>query len=308
MSTVIIPTVVSIPKLHDRAMLSYISVSAPAFRKLDKKSTSEVTNAANATSDAVRVNKHLLASADTLLKDIAKKGGEARRYLDANSLPWDDAGNRLLSNEKAIEVVAKIGVMEREYRGMVDQFVNDYPVLRAQALANLGDLADPGEYPPPSEIRSKFAMRLSLSPVPEGFGDVRTGLSPVQASALQAQYEARVRMQFHTAIKDAWDRLRDNVSKIADRMQAEEVTDKDGTKVIRNKIFRDSLFENAQETCILLKSLNVFDDPQLEQVRFEVEQFLCQDPKQVRENDTLARAIKDKADEVLERMKAILGE
>ena len=302
----IVSTPISIPQLHERAMLAYISVSAPAFRKLDKKSTVEVTRDNNATADAVRVNKHLLASADTLLKDIAKKGGEARRYLDANSLPWDDAGNRLLSNEKAIDVVKALGVMEREYKEMVDKFVVEYPVLRAQALSNLGDLADPGEYPPPSEVREKFSMRLSLTPMPQGFGDLRTGLVGAQVSALQAQYEARVRMQFHTAIKDAWERLRMNVAAIAERMDARlNQTDLDSGK---RKTFRDSLFENARETCELLKSLNVFDDPQLEAIRYEVEQRLCQDAEQVRESDTLTREVKDQAEAILARMAAILGE
>lgn len=293
---------INVVTLHDKAMLAYISVSTWSARKLDKKATSKVTTGAGATSDAARVNKHLLAAADDSLKKIAKIGTDARRFLEANSLPWDDAGNRLLDNIKALEVVGRITQMEQDYRDAVDAFIVEYPLLRAQAIDNLGELAAQEDYPQPDQLRHKFAMRLSLSPLPEGFGDTRTGLSDVQVGALQRQFEARIRMQFHVAIEDAWKRLRLVVAAIAERMDNTADPQK-------RKIFRDSLFENAKETCLLLKSLNVFEDPQLEQVRYEVEHYLLQhEPEAVRASVDVADTLAFKANEILDRMKDILGE
>lgn len=295
------PTTVNIPSLHSRAMLAYISVSSWSARKLDRKATDKVTKGAGATTDAARVNKHLLASADASLKKIVKIGGDARRYLEANSLPWDDAGNRLVSNDKAIDVVATVTNMQKDYDAAVEEFVTEYPMLRAQALANLGDMGDNNEYPQPDIVREKFGLRISLNPLPTGFGDARMGLNPEQVKFLEIQFEARVRMQFNVAITDAWRRLRADVESIAERM----TIDVDGNR----KIFRDSLFANARETCALLRSLNVFDEPNLNQIRFEVEQYLCSaDAAQIRSSDHAASTIKFQADAILDRMKDLLGE
>lgn len=294
-------TTINIPSLHDRAMLCYISVSCWSARKLDRKASGKVTSEAGASDDAARVNKHLLASADTTLKELTKLGAKARRYLEENSLPWDDAGNRLLSNEKAIEVVTEITNMEKEFSTLADAFTNDYPVLRAQALDNLGDLANSDEYPQPDIVREKFSMRVSMSPLPTGFGDARTGLMPQQVAALQAHFEAGVRKQFNVALEASWRRLLANVESISERLTPGD----DG----KRKIYRDSLIENARETCQLLRTLNVFDEPSLEAVRAEVENQLCVfDADQLRDNDALSTNVKAAADDILARMKEMLGE
>lgn len=290
-----------LPSLHDRAMLAYITVSCWSARKLDRKATSKVTKDNSATADAGRFNKHLLASADESLRALTKLGGQARRYLEANSLPWDDAGNRLLSNEKMIEVVTELTNLERQFDDLADKFTEEYPVLRAQALANLGDLANDEDYPQPDIVRQKFAMRMSLSPLPEGFGDARTGLQPQQVQALQTHFEARMRTQFNVALESAWRRLLENVTHFADRL----TPDDEG----KRKIFRDSMVTNARETCALLRTLNVFDEPTLDAVRMEVENHICLfDAEQLRDNDQLAKTVHGKAVDLAARMKAILGE
>jgi hypothetical protein len=295
-------TTVNVVQLHDKAMLAYISVSTWSARKLDRKATKQVTENASATTDAARVNKHLLASADKSLKEIAKIGTDARRFLEANSLPWDDAGNRLIDNLKAIEIVGAITQMEKDYLAAVEAFIVEYPVLRAQAISNLGDMAADEDYPQPDRLREKFSMRLSLNPLPEGFGDARMGLSPPQVDALQRQFEARIRMQFNIAIEAAWKRLREVVAAIAERMD-------NSADPSKRKIFRDSLFENARETCALLQSLNVFDEPNLNQVRYEVEHYLLQhEPDAVRASVDVADTLSFKANELLDRMKEFLGE
>lgn len=294
-------TQLNIQSIHQKAMLAYISVSAWSARKLDRKATKSITDSSGATSDAARVNKHLLASSDSSLRDIIKLGNDARRYLEANSLPWDDAGNRLLSNEKALEVVATISGMEKEFSEAVDKFIVEYPLLRAQALANLGDMADNNDYPLPDVVRDKFALRLSLSPLPEGFGDIRSGLAANQIEALEAHFQARVRTQYSTAIGDAWKRLRADVEKISERLTPDDKGEQ--------KVFRNSLIDNARETCALLKSLNVFDDNDLDIIRFQVEEYLCKaSSDQLRSSREVSNTVKENADALLERMRDILGE
>lgn len=293
----------NIVTIHDRAMLTYLRIGTWSARKLDTKATKKVTDGASATADAARVNKHLLASADEKLRAIQKIGGEARRYLDDNTLPWDDAGNRLLPNDSAIAVVGELTALEQRYLAAVDDFVQEYPVLRAQALANLGDLANDDDYPQPDQVRHKFSFRLSFTPVPTGFSDVRTGLADSQVQALQAHYEANAKRQVGDALTAAWSRLRDNLVVYSDRLREKD----DGSG--KMNIFRDSMVSNLRDTCALLKQLNVFDDDDLERVRIRVERDIASfDPAHLRDSEILAKSVKSEVDVVLQHMKSLLGE
>jgi hypothetical protein len=290
-----------IPTIRDRAVLAYVTISCWSARKLDRKASRSVTKDAGASDDAARVNKYLLSSADQKLKDIQSIAGKTRRYLEDNSLPWDDAGNRLLSNAKALEVVSELSAMEKEFNDAVDDFVSAYPVLRAEAMTSLGDLADHDDYPQPDQVRHKFAMRLSLTPVPENFDDLRTGMTPTEVSALQQHFESSVRAQTNRALMSAWMRLRDDVASMAERLAKDE----DG----KAKIFRNSLVDNVRSTCALLASLNVFGDHDLDNIRADVEANLCgHDAQALRDNDALSRSVQGDAAAVLARINAILGD
>lgn len=292
-----------ITAIHDRAMLAYLRIGSWSARKLDTKATKKVTGDAKATTDAARVNKHLLAAADEKLRAIQKIGGEARRYLDDNTLPWDDAGNRLLPNEKALQVVGELTAYEQRYKAAVDDFVTSYPELREQALVNLGDLANEDDYPKPEHVRDKFSFRLSFSPVPTGFSDVRTGLQPQQVEALKRHYEACANRQVGEALTAAYKRLQENLSHYSARLKEKD----DGSG--KMQIFRDSMVENLRETCAMLKTMNVFDDPDLDRLRQRVERDIAGfDPDQLRDSDILARSVKSEVDVVLEHMKQLLGE
>lgn len=290
-----------IPTIRDRAVLAYVTISCWSARKLDRKASKTVTDDAGASDDAARVNKYLLTNADAKLKDIQSIAGKARRYLEDNSLPWDDAGNRLLSNAKALEVVTELSVLEKEFNDAVASFVLDYPVLRAEAMASLGDLANHSDYPQPDEVRHKFSMRLSLTPLPENFSDIRTGMTPTEVAALQTHFEASVRSQTNRALMSAWQRLQSDVASMVDRL----AKDADG----KSKIFRNSLIDNVRATSALLASLNVFGDPELDTIRADVEMLLCgHDAQALRDNDALSRAVQSDAAAVLARINAILGD
>jgi hypothetical protein len=280
-------------QIHDRAQLVYLMVGCWSARKLDAKATKAVTDNNDAVADAARVNKHLLAGADEKLRAITKLGGEAR----------DDAGNRLLPNEKVLEAAAELTKYEDKFKALVDDFIAAYPDLRQLAIAALGDLANADDYPPPEAIRDRFTFRLSFSPLPTTFGDIRTGLSAEQTSALQKHYEASTRRQMASALTAAWERLRENLASYLDRLTERE--DKPGEM----KIFRDSMVENLRETCALLKTLNVFEDESLERMRLRVERDVAMfDADTLRQSPIVAKSVHSEVEALMDQMKAMLGE
>jgi len=292
---------VSIPTLADSAMLCYLRVAVWSARKLDKKQTAKVTEDAGATTDAARVSKHLLANADSLLKDVQRKASELRDYLDSNTLPWNDAGQRILSNDKALTFVGPFENKKKEFDELVDKFIAAYPALREQALMNLGDMANSDEYPPPDVVRSKFAVKLSFDPLPVGFGDIRTGMSEQQAKAWQNHFEGNVKQQIHEALTNAWTRLREDLEKYSDRLKI-----KDGSE--KTEIFRDTMVTNLRDTCALLSSLNVFGDENLQRITQKVSLEIANfEPDTLRTTPACARHVKSEVDALLESMKGLMG-
>jgi hypothetical protein len=288
--------------ISQRAMLAYISISAWSGMKLDKKASSKVTDDAGAVTDAARVNKRLLAGADAKLTAIRRIDTNVRRYLDAETLPWDDAGNRLLPNTKAFAVMAKVAEFRKEFNDAVDAFVEEYPILRQQALASLGDLADTSDYPPTDQVRGRFAFRVTFSPMPASFtGDVRYGLTPEQVSALESAAASRVREQVETALRTAIERLLHDVRYLAERMRRGD----DG----KYPIFRDGTIDNVRATAEALGPLNVFGDPDLERIRQRVLAECClYSPTTLRNMDTARDETAAKAQALVDDMLGMLGE
>lgn len=296
-------TTPSIPDLTKTAMLAYVSISVWSARKLDKKQSLKTIKDAGATNDAARVNKHLLANADNALKNVQRVANEIRAYIETNTLPWDDAGNRLVSNDRALVVVGEAHALNQKFNEAVDTFVAEYPVLRAQALQNLGDMADDSEYPQPDVVRSKFSMKLSFNPIPDGFGDIRVGMTEQQAKAWQSHFEANVKTQVNVALRNAWERLREVLQRYSDRLRLKD----DGSG--KMEIFRDTMVTNLRDTVSLLSSLNVFDDPELKAVTRRVSQEIaCFEPEALRTSPATAITVKAQVDDVLEHMRTLLGE
>jgi len=288
--------------LSQTAMLAYLSIGSWSAKKLDKKASTKVTNGAGAVANAARVNKSLLAGADEKLQAVRKIGDAARRYLEVETLPWDDAGNRLLPNVKAFEVIAKIGEFKAEYYAAVDEFVAEYPIMREQAIAALGDLANDSDYPPTDQVRHRFSFRPSFTPLPTSFaGDVRFGLTPEQVTALERVGEARIREQTRNALDSAYRRLLDDLRQMASRLKRND----EG----KYPIFRDSTVENVKATAESLGALNVFGDADLEALRQRVLTECCLfDANALRNSELTRDAVATCADTLVSDLLGMLGE
>ena len=286
--------------LHDTSMLAYVSVRTWSARKLDRKATKRLTDEAGADGEAARVNKYLLVNADAQLKVIQRIARKARDVLTDRSLPWDDAGNRLVSNFDTFVLLGDLNKVEQEFDEAVEAFIAEYPRLREIALQGLGDMAQPEDYPPVEVVREKFSIRVSLQPLPDGFSDSRVGLNPEQQAALQRHYEAQSAERYEVALLSAWERLRDDVERYVDRLELDE----EG----KPKVFQATMVTNLRSTMSLLKNLNVFDSPELRRMCYQIEDTLCRhDPDTLRNSPSAATTARTSAADLVERLNALLG-
>lgn len=247
--------------LDSCAMLVEFNVSQWTARKLDKSATDEVIHNKNAKDKgAARVNKHLLAGRNELEK-ITKQVGAVRTYFYSATLPWSDAGIRLLPSAKFMEFNTRMAQFETEFQQLVEDFITTYPTLiTAQAMA-LGDMFNRNEYPSADELKHKFSFRVNFMPVPAA-GDFRVDVGNDAQAELQAKLSKLADERIEHAMSDIKARLKDHLDRMADRLTVDIVDNKE-----KPRVFHNTLIDSARELCDMCRDLNITNDHNLEQTR-----------------------------------------
>ena len=250
------------------AMLVEFTAPMWTARKLDKGATDEVVhNKRAAAKDAARVNKHLLAGRNEL-EVIQQHVNAARTYVYENTLPWSDAGIRLLPTKNFMAFNQRMTQFEQEFVDMVNVFVQVYPsLITAQAMA-LGDMFNRSEYPAPQEVANKFSFRVNYMPVPNA-GDFRVDVGNEAQAELQKKLSSLADERVAAAMADAKARLKGHLDRMLKQLRVEEVNGKQ-----KKGRIHASLIEGGLELCEALKALNVTNDMTIEAARVELEKLL----------------------------------
>jgi hypothetical protein len=275
--------------ISNSAMLVDLNISVWTGRKMDKKVSEEVDASKGTKARAGNYHKKLLAGTDKLEK-IQKIVSAVRTWNYNNTLPWSDGGSRLLPMKNFFAYKATLNNFEQQYNQAVDEFLQEYPQLVSTSAFTLGNLFDRGEYPDADSLRGKFGFKYVFCPVPDA-GDFRIDVEEQAKAELQQQYKSYYETKLAEAMKDAWTRLHDTLKHLSDRM---DYTDENKKK------FWDSTITNATELCGLLTSLNVTNDPKLEEARQKLEKALAGvEPEDIRESEAIRSNVKSKVDEIL---------
>ena len=279
--------------LTNKALLVSLNISVWTARKLNKAESEEVARRNGAVDMSARVNVALLPGAESL-REVQLLAGTIRTDYYQMTLPWMD-NMQIIKADGYMAFTQVIARRKQEWDSLVTRFLNDYPALRATAGAKLNGLYNHDDYPAPHRVAEKFKMEVAFYPVPDA-NDWRVELSDTETEFLKQQIEDKVMERQGVAMREAWDRIHAVVSKARERLSDPK------------NVFRDSLVENARELCKILPSLNIADDPRLEQMRNEVERHLCDyDPDDLRKNEGVRLAVADKMADIMARMGPFMG-
>jgi len=280
-------------KLNDRALLVSLSISQWTARKLDKKATKEVADFNRASTSAGRYNKSLLPLNDQLAH-VHQKTGVIREKFAKNTLPWGIDGTRILPSANYLQFMQDFRKEKSDWQYLVQNFLDNYDYLVAEAKRWLGDLYDEKDYPSKESITNKFNMDMAILPVPSN--DFRVELSSDELTRIQEELESRMTTVQQEAMSDCWHRLYKHVEHIT-----EKLADPKG-------IFRDSMIDNAVETCDLLTRLNIAEDPNLEAMRQAVEsKLLGHHPDSLRNDPDLRQDAAEEARKIMDAMSVFMG-
>lgn len=284
--------------IQNSSMLVDLNISVWTGRKMDKKVSDEIDASKNTKAKGGNYHKKLLAGTQKL-DDVQKLVAAIRIWHYNQTLPWSDGGSRLLPMKNFFDYKATLADYEQQFKEVAEAFFIEYPTLVSAAAFQLGDLYTADEYPDVEKLRDKFRFKYVFLPVPE-VGDFRIDVNETSRQELQAQYESFYQTKLNDAMKDAWDRLHECVTKMSEKL-ADAPTPRD-TKEGPNytQIFRDSLVTNAVDLCELLTKLNVTNDPKLETARKQLETAISGvSADELRKDDTARHSVKRKVDEIL---------
>ena len=280
--------------ISSSAVLTELNISVWTANKLDKGATEAVLNNNAASRDSAQVRKNLMAGTDKR-KRIADYAARIRLYHNQNTLSWSDKGARLLPTSMFMEYKQTMNVMRANMEKMIDDFLQNYDALVANARLHLGALFDASDYPTSDEVASKFGFKLVFSPLPES-GDFRLDIPAADIAELSSSYELQFNDRLNDAMREPWERLHKVLSHMS-----EKLTDtKDAAGEDTKKRYHDTLITNAQELCAMLTHLNVTKDPQLEAARRELEvTMLGADIEDIKERPEARSNLKSKVDDIL---------
>ena len=260
--------------LASMAMLVELRIGTWTARKRDNETTMEVNTSKEADQDSGSVYKYLMAGSDHL-KKIEKYSAKCRAWHGTQTLPWMK-GIALLPMENFFKYREQLGTMEGNFHALVEDFIKVYPQLKSDQAFKLGKYYRADEFPDVETLPRRFKFEYNFLPVPEK-GDFRITCEDAIKADLAEQYEKMYQNKLADAMREPWNRLRDMLGRMADRLADTESGER--------KIFRDSIIDNAVEMCDLLTRLNVTKDPALEEARRMRERAIAgMDPKDLRES------------------------
>jgi len=279
----------SIP-LEERAMLCHVEIHFYGFHKYDREVSDVAAEQMGADNKAGRYNKSLIEREG--IKTLQKIAGDIRRYHRRNTLPWKDDEYRILPSTNYIE--HSKGLRERiaEFDKRADSFCKTLPDLYKNAKKQLGKMYKEEEYPEPKVVRSRYWVKVKISPVPVS-GDFRVStLDKKDVAIIKKDLENEKAEAVKGAMTSLWQRLQKPIQKMA-----EKLSDKD-------EDFRDSLVNNITTIVDMIPKLNI-GDPEINKFAKEVKVKLCKvDPKELRKDNKTRKDTAKVAKEILDKMEA----
>jgi hypothetical protein len=284
-----------VSKIHSRAMLVSLKISAWSARKHDKKVSQEVADNHHASGDVGRYIKKLFPQDAKTYAALNTALGELRAKHYEQTLAWSDEGWRLLPIANHGTYTTMVRQERARIDGLLSDFIAEYPTLRDQARQVLNGMFKPEDYPAPLDLQKRYSIKVDFNPVPTG-SDFRVELDTATLEEIARDTEDRVTQAVKQAQEDAVERLHECVTRISERLNDPKA------------IFRDSLIENARELTDVLTRLNVTDDPRIEELRSRVEQLAQVSPEALRTLPFQRATTASEADAILADMNAVFGE
>ncbi len=277
--------------LSERAMLVSLEISNWGNRCVDKEVSEEVTSRHSADKNAGTFSKNLLNKKH--LGDIIAINNKARKLFKENTLAWSDRKARLLPSNLFSELSKTLADLKDQHSTHVEEFLNNYDHYISEAQSSLNGLFNIKDYPSLSELQDKFKFDYSFDPLSDP-KDFRCSIDESLKQQIQEDIKRRTEEKYNAAINKLWLQLSDVIAKFNEKLADEDAK------------FKNTLVYNITNLVDLLPSLNVMDDPKLNDIANRINKELCVfDPESLRHDKDVRKQAVDSSKEILDTIGAM---
>jgi hypothetical protein len=240
-------------KLSDKVVLVKLTIRRAALTKRDAVLTANLQ--AQEKDNSLTVLTKLFKDKDSAINQIMAKYGEVYQYHKKHTLPYMDAGPRILPNDMYMEYtqemkhrIAQVDNLLDTYMPMYDQLVLDDVMYRNSGHA--AGRANVSEYPNAEDFRLSMSAELRFQPMPDASHFLFDLSDEDVASFKRAEEEAA---QAANA---------DTIQRMLKPIQA-LVTKLGEYQGLKGERFHNSLVENVIDGCTLARKLAINPTPEL---------------------------------------------
>ena len=283
----------NIQNVKKKVMLASLNISAWTGRAFDNKATGTVERSF-ASQKIGRFNKDLMPGKPESFDNILKAGTRIRKDFSTYTLAYQQDGVRLMPALIYLEYSKKIRDEQKEYEGLVEQFISEYEDIKRDSKSKLGDLYNEFDYPNVPNLRNKFGINFWVLPFPDA-EDFGVELPAAELFEEKKKINSRMQNAIDFAHEDLSTRLYEATLKLAQRASS------DGK-------FHSSALENLREIIQLLPKLNFSDDERLTELANQASRDLTVfDVDLLRSTPSVRREVADRATDIALEMSKYMG-
>ena len=190
-----------IDALQSTGMLIRLSTSSFGTQATDREKSREITDNAQASSDAARVVVNRLPGKAKLYHaKLTKTQSMARQVINDMTTPWDESGWRLLLTTRFDELARALALIKKDFDAGLTALSTNADEVISDAKAALGDLGANVRMPTKEDMINSYSMKTDIVPIPDG-AQFRN-LPPSTKALLQERLDRRLRT--NAASRASW--------------------------------------------------------------------------------------------------------
>jgi len=230
--------------------------------------------------ELLSASKLILDTKNPAYRAVAAVRSEASSYWRTVTLPFPEAGIRLLpQNSLGLFANTMAGYRER-LQEATRELAAQYDTMKSEAERRLGTLFNASDYP--STLDGLFDMEWSVVPI-----EPPQYLVSLNPDVFQAE-QARVRERFENAVELAEQAFATELQRLTAHL-AERLT---GLHDGQPKVFRDSAVQNLTDFFERFRRLNIRSSPELDMLVEEAQQVITGiEPQQLRDSVRLRQMV-----------------
>lgn len=215
--------------LRERAVLARLSIGCWTGSGKDEQIVEKLRQEAGGNGKVGTFTKKYMSRDYIPFSNIHTVINVARAYHKKMTLPWGDAGVRVLPASVFLEYKKQMTTYERDFAVAVDLFFAGYNEAVEIQRERLGKMWDARDYPTEEQLRRKFRLQCVVEPIPTA-DDFRLKLSKERAQEIRQDYEEEVKDRMRGAVLEVYANIREVVETLKDKVD-------DPSNKIQNRTF-----------------------------------------------------------------------